>query len=92
MAVSIALGIAADGSRDVLGMWAAENESALGDGFQRAEGVRPRRHPDRRHRRHQGHGANPGGRILEERAPDVHRAPDLCLYRLHLAPGFPGLH
>ena len=48
----------------------------LDEGVQRPEDARGGRHPDRGHRRTQGHGRGPGGGLPGHHAADLHRAPD----------------
>ena len=48
----------------------------LDEGVQRPEDARRQRHPDRRHRRPQGHGRGAGRGVSGDHAADLHRAPD----------------
>ena len=77
-AIYLALGVLPDGTRDILGLWIEDTEGAkfwmkvFND--LKTRGVA--RHPDRRHRRPQGHGRGARRGVPGHHAADLHRAPD----------------
>ena len=77
-AIYLALGVLPDGTRDILGLWieGTEGRQVLDEGLQRPEDPRRRRHPDRRHRRPEGHGRGARRGLPGHDAADLHRAPD----------------
>lgn len=89
MAVHIAIGINARGMRDVLGMWIAENEGASFWASRLLVSKIPWRagYLDRRHGRPDGHDKGDRDGLPADGAPDVHRALDPSVHRLHLAQG-----
>ena len=77
-AVYLALAVLRDGTREILGLWIEGTEGAkfCDVGLQRPQDPWRARHPDRRHRRPQGHARGAGGELSSHDAADLHRAPD----------------
>src|SRR5690606_20601994 len=77
-AVYLALGIQADGQRDVLGLWIEQTEGAkvLAQGLQRAEDPWGSGHPDRRRGRPEGVGRGDQYRLSENRRANLDCVPN----------------
>src|ERR1700758_1065016 len=74
-AVYLALGVAADGTKDILGHRKRDHRGRqiLAQGDERAEGPRRRGHPDRRGRRPEGLSGGDRGGLSAGRGSDLHR-------------------
>jgi putative transposase len=77
-AVYLALGIQADGQRDVLGLWIEQTEGGevLAEGVQRTEDPRLPGHPDRRRGWPQGAGRGDRHGVPAHDSTNLHRASD----------------
>lgn len=73
-AVYLALGVQADGQRDVLDLWIEQTEGAKF--WLKVEDPRLQRHPHRRRRRAQGLVGRDRCRVPSDHGADLHRAPD----------------
>ena len=88
-AVHIALGVRADGAKEILGLWLEQNEGrqVLAAGHERAEEPRCRGRPARRRRRAQGLSRGDPGRLPGGDRPDLHRSSAAPQPRLRLLQG-----
>jgi putative transposase len=96
-AIYIALGILADGTKEILGIWIEQTEGAkpafgldpwvLAARHERTEVARPRRHSDRRGRRAEGLSRGHQRRLFSGGRADLHRAPDPPFARVRLLEG-----
>ena len=77
-AVYLALGVAADGTKDILGLWIETSEGAKFwlKVMKRAKGSWRRGHPDRRGRRPEGLSGGDRGRLSASRGSNLHRSSD----------------
>ena len=77
-AVYLALGVAADGTKDILGLWIETSEGAKFwlKVMNEPEGSWRRGHPDRRGRRPEGLSGGDRGRLSASRGSNLHRSSD----------------